>query len=315
MSARAWAAFAAISVIWGVPYLFIKVALDGGLPPLVLAWSRIVLAAAVLLVLAWRAGSLASLRGRWRWLLAFAAAEIAVPFPLIAASEQRIPSSTAAIVIASAPLLVAALSVRFEPAERVDGRRLTGLVIGFFGVVALVGLDLATGSGELLGLAAVLLAALGYAVGPMVLKRHLGDLDPIASMGASLAIAGVVLTPLAVLSWPASPPSGGALASVAVLAFLCTAAALVLMAMLVEEAGPSRALVITYVNPVIAVALGVVFLGESPGAGAIAGLLLILAGSWLATEGRLPAGIASRISRLPGVRRRESGGAGLPDSR
>lgn len=285
MSSRAWLAFAAISLLWGIPYLFIKIAVDGGVPPLLLAWGRIALAAAVLLAIAWRAGTLAPLRGRGRWLLAYAIAELAIPFPLIAFGEQRVASSTAAIVIATAPLIVAFLALRFEPAERLDGHRLAGLLLGLGGVAALVGIDVAGSARELVGVACLLVAACGYAVGPMVLKRHLADLDPIASMGACLTIAGIVLAPLAAASAPAADPTAGALASVVVLGLLCTALALVLMAVLVDEAGPGRALVIAYVNPVIAVALGVVFLGEEPGAGAIAGLAAILAGSWLATRG------------------------------
>jgi drug/metabolite transporter (DMT)-like permease len=285
VSSRAWLAFAAISLLWGIPYLFIKIAVDGGVPPLLLAWGRIALAAAVLLAIAWRAGTLAPLRARGRWLLAFAIAELAIPFPMLGLGEERVASSTAAIVIATAPLIVAVLALRFEPAERVDGRRLAGLLLGLGGVAALVGIDVAGSGRELLGVACVFVAACGYAIGPMVLKRHLADLDPIASMGACLAIAGLVLTPLAVAALPSADPSGGGLASIAVLGLLCTALALVLMAVLVNEAGPGRALVITYVNPVIAVALGVIFLGEEPGAGAIFGLAAILAGSWLATRG------------------------------
>ena len=285
MSSRAWLAFAAISLLWGIPYLFIKIAVDGGVPPLLLAWGRISLGAAVLLALAWRAGTLAPLRGRGRWLLVYAVAELAIPFPMIAFGEERVASSTAAIVIATAPLIVAGLALRFEPAERLEGRRLAGLLVGLGGVAALVGIDVAGSARELLGVASLFVAACGYAIGPMVLKRHLADLDPIASMGVCLAIAGVVLTPLAAAAVPSADPSGGAIASVVVLGLLCTALALVLMAILVNEAGPGRALVITYVNPVIAVALGVIFLGEEPGAGAIVGLAAILAGSWLATRG------------------------------
>jgi drug/metabolite transporter (DMT)-like permease len=301
MSPRAWVAFAVVSTVWGIPYLFIKIAVDGGMPPLALAWCRLVLGAAVLVAIAWRAGTLPALRGRWRWLALFAVAELAVPFPLIAAGERRIDSSTAAIVIATAPLMVALLALRFEPAERVAGRRLVGLLVGLAGVAALVGVHVGAGGGQMLGIAAVLIAALGYAIGPMLLKRHLADLDPIASMGAATGIAALVLTPLAAFSLPSASPSGGALASVVVLGLLCTAAAMVVMAILVAEAGPGRALVVTYVNPVIAVALGVVFLGETPGAGAVAGLLLILAGSWLSTDGRLPPGlmrIGGRATRL-----------------
>ncbi|HWM86445.1 MAG TPA: EamA family transporter, partial [Kofleriaceae bacterium] len=143
MTARAWVAFAVVSTLWGLPYLLIKVALDGGVPPAFLAWSRIVLGAAVLLLLAWRAGVLGALRGRLRWLLAFAVAEIAVPFPLIAIGEQHVDSSLAAILIAAAPLFVALLALRYDAAERAGGRRLAGLIIGVVGVAALVGVDVA----------------------------------------------------------------------------------------------------------------------------------------------------------------------------
>jgi drug/metabolite transporter (DMT)-like permease len=288
VSRRAWIVFAAVSVLWGFPYLLIKIAIDGGVPPLPLAWARIALAAAVLLPIAARAGGLRALRGRGRWLVAFALIEIAIPFSLLPSGERTVASSTAAIVIATAPLLVALLAIRFEPEGRVGGSRLAGLLIGLAGVAALVGVDVGGDLAELRGVAAVLVAALGYAIGPMILKRHLGDLDPTALMAACLAIAALVLTPFAAATLPAAAPSGGAIASLVVLGIFCTAVALVLMAVLINEAGPGRALVVTYVNPVIAVGLGVAFLGESPGPGAIAGLLLILAGSWLATGGRLP---------------------------
>jgi drug/metabolite transporter (DMT)-like permease len=288
MSRRAWGAFAAVSVLWGLPYLFIKIADDGGMPPLDLAWTRIALGAVVLVAISWRAGTLSSVRGHLPWLLAFAVAEIAIPFPMIAAGETHVASSTAAILIATTPLLIAVLSLRFEPSERVTGFRLLGLLAGLAGVVFLVGVDVSGDSGELLGVGAVLIAACGYATGPLILRRKLADLDPTAMMGACLVIAAVLLTPLAAITLPSSAPSAGAFASVVVLGLFCTALALVLMAILIGEAGPSRASVITYINPVIALALGVVFLSEEPGAGTLVGLALILAGSWLATAGPQP---------------------------
>jgi drug/metabolite transporter (DMT)-like permease len=303
MSARAWATFGAVSVLWGIPYLFIKVAVDDGVPPAFLAWVRVVLAAALLLAIAQRAGTLASLRGHWRWLAVFAVAEIAVPFPLIAAGEQHVASSLAAIIIATAPLFVALLALRFDASERVTGRRLVGLLIGLGGVVALMGIDVAGSGDELLGAIAILVAAFCYAVGPMVLKRHLAKLDQRASMGASLALAAVFLTPAVALDPPTAPISGEAIAALIVLGLLCTAAAFVLYGMLITEVGAGRALVVTYINPVIAVALGVAILGERPGAGAIAGLLLILAGSWLSTDGRLPPSPTAIVTRLRARRR------------
>jgi drug/metabolite transporter (DMT)-like permease len=283
MSRRAWLAFAAVSVIWGIPYLFIKVAVDDGVPPAFLAWVRVVIGAAVLVAVAWRAGILRSVRSRLRWLVAFAVVEIVVPFPLIAAGEQYVDSSVAAIIIATAPLFVALLALRFDATERTGGRRLTGLFIGLGGVVALVGVDIAGEADELLGAAALVVAALGYAAGPMILKRHLADLDQRAVMGAGLCVAAVLLAPGAALDPPEAMPSVAALVALAVLGLVCTAAGLVVYGMLVAEAGAGRALVITYVNPVVAVALGVTFLGERPGPGALIGLVLILVGSWLAT--------------------------------
>jgi drug/metabolite transporter (DMT)-like permease len=297
MSARAWAAFAAISTLWGMPYLFIKVAVDDGVPPIVLAWVRVTIAAAILLLLAWRAGVLGPLRGRGKVLLTYAVIEICLPFPLIGYGEQRVSSSLAAIIIAAVPLIVALLALRFDHAERVDRRRFIGLMIGFSGVIALVGIDVAGNARELVGALAILLAAVGYAAGPMLLNRRLGDADARAVMGVSLAMASAVLAVPAVLTAPGEMPGGDGIASVLVLAVFCTALAFTLFGILIAEVGPGRAVVITYVAPIVAVALGVTVLGERIGAGAIAGLLLILAGSWLSTDGRLPPGLTALWSR------------------
>jgi drug/metabolite transporter (DMT)-like permease len=294
VSARAWAAFGAVSVLWGIPYLFIRVAVDGGMSPIFLVWARLTLAAVVVVAMASRAGVLAAVRGRLRWLAVYAVIELDIPFPLIAAGERHVASSLAAIIVAAVPLIIAVIALRFEPSERVNRRRLAGLLVGFGGVIALVGIDIG-GRGELLGAGAILLAAVGYAIGPMILNRHLRDLDPRAIMGAALVISAIVLTPALGFALPSHAPSTAAIVSLAVLVVFCTAAAFVIYATLVKEIGPGRAAVITYVAPVLAVALGVAVLGERPGAGAIAGLLAILAGSWIATGGRLP----PRLGRRP----------------
>jgi drug/metabolite transporter (DMT)-like permease len=309
VSPRAWAAFAAVSTLWGIPYLFIKIAVDDGVPPLFLAWARVTLGAAVLLLLAWHGRVLPSLRGRWRWIGAYAVIEVCIPFPLIAAGEKHVASSLAAILIASVPLIIALLALRFDHAERVGGRRLVGLFIGLAGVVALVGIDVAGRTDELVGALAILGAAVGYAIGPMLLKRHVSDLDPRATMAGALAVAALVLTPFAIATPPSSTPSGDAIVSLVVLGVFCTAAAFVFFGALIAEVGPSKASVITYVAPVVAVTLGVTVLDERPGVGAVAGLLLILAGSWLSTDGRIPPAVAGAGAILR--RRRPSRGRSL----
>ncbi len=285
MTRRAWWAFAVMSVVWGASYLLIKIAINGGITAPDVAWLRVALAAVILMVLAWRAGALPTLSGRWRWVLAYAVAEISIPFPLIAAGEVHIASSLAAIVIASVPLIVTVLSLRFDPSERPTPLRALGLGIGFAGVIALVGLDVAGNSEQLLGALAVLVGAVGYAIGPMLVKLGMEGIDSRAAMGASLLIATVILAPFAAVDTPSRTPTLGAFAAVAALGVFCTALAFVVYTVLVREAGTGRATIITYINPLVAVVLGVTLLGERPGPSALAGLVLILAGSWLSTGG------------------------------
>jgi drug/metabolite transporter (DMT)-like permease len=293
VSARAWAGFLGLSVLWGVPYLFIKVAVDDGVPPIFLAWVRVTLAAIVLLGLAWRAGTLRSPRGQRTWVVGYAILEICLPFPLIGAGERHVSSSLTAILIAAVPTFIALLSLRFQPEERLTRTRAAGLAVGFGGVIALVGLDIGGDSDELLGAGAILLAAFGYACGPMIYQRRFSGLDVRATMGAALAAAAVILAPFA-LTNPPDELTGDAAISLVVLGIFCTAAAFALFALLIVWIGAARTSIITYVAPVVALACGVAFLDESIGPGTIVGLVLIIAGSWLSTDGRLPTSALAR---------------------
>lgn len=288
MNTRAKIAFAAISILWGIPYLLIKIAVDAGITPAFLAWARVVLGAAILLAISNRKGFGEIVRKRWKWIALFALAEIVIPFPLMAVGEQHVDSSVAAILIASAPLFVALLALRFDHTERVGGWRLAGLLIGLAGVVMFVGIDFAGRRDELLGALAILVCAFFYAVGPMVLKKKLSDLDPRSSMGISLVFGALMLTPLVALDPPRAVPSSVGIGAVVGLGVLCTAAAFVAYGVVIAEAGAGRALIVTYINPVIAVGAGMLVRGERPGAGAVIGLVLILTGSWIATGGKLP---------------------------
>ena len=283
MSFRAWAAFAALCVIWGIPYFLIKVAVVE-VPPLLIAWCRVVLATAVLLPVAWQRGALGSLRGHTAALCAFALAEFAIPFAAISYAEQWISSSVTGILIATVPLWVVLLARSFGVHEPLGMRRMIGLAMGFIGVVALLGFGTISGPWGWAGVACMLLAALGYGVGPLIIQRHLRDLDAVGPLAMSLAVAAVLLTLPAMRVLPAHWPSAAALASVAVLGVLCTAIAMLLMFYLVNHAGASRASLITYINPAVASLLGIALLDERLGAGGIAAFAMILAGSWLASR-------------------------------
>ena len=300
MSPRGWVLFASMSVIWGVPYLFIKIAVDE-LSAGFVAWSRVAMAAAILLPIAWRTGALRGLSVRW--LVAFAFVEITIPFPLIAFGEENLSSSLTAILIAAVPLMVAFLALRFDHSERPSRTRLVGMLVGLAGVTVLVGVDVVGSTAELLGAGAILVATMGYAAGPMIVKNRFASADPIGPIAGALGIATLLLLPAGLAGRPMEAPSGDVIASMLVLGFVCTAIAFLIFFRLITEVGPGRATVITYVNPVVALGLGVAILGESVTAGAVVGLLLILAGSWLSTDGRLPPGLGATVARLRHPRR------------
>ncbi|MBV9094672.1 MAG: EamA family transporter [Streptosporangiaceae bacterium] len=281
MSRRGWVLFAAMGVIWGIPYLLIKVA-DGGVSVPVLVCTRVALGSALLLPVAIRGGHLRALRGHVRWLAAFTAVEIVGPFAALSTAERRLPSSTSGLLVAAVPIFSALLAIVFRSGDRLTPVRWAGLAIGLGGVAVLAGPG--AGRGDALPVALVLLTALGYSIGPLIANRKLAALPPVAVNAACLGAAAVVYAPAAALTWPRSVPSPQVLAALAALGVVCTAAAFLVFFRLIAEVGPARATVITYVNPAVAVALGVIVLGEHLTAAIGVSFVLILGGSVLATR-------------------------------
>jgi drug/metabolite transporter (DMT)-like permease len=279
MSRRGLLLFLAMSVIWGIPYLLIKVAVrELSAPQLVFA--RTAPAALLLLPIAWRRGYLGPLWRHWRAVLAYSAIELAGPWFLLSSAEKRLSSSVSGLLIATVPLIGACLAVAVGTEDRLDRRRLAGLLIGLAGVAALVGVDLH--GTDLVAVGEATLTAVGYAIGPMIISRRFSDMPGLGLVAASLALTAVGYAPIALVTFP-HHVSGEVLASVAVLTVVCTALAFLLFFTLIVEVGPARATVITFVNPAIAVTLGVVLLGEPFTLGIAVGFPLILAGSILAT--------------------------------
>jgi drug/metabolite transporter (DMT)-like permease len=281
LSRRGWALFAAMSVIWGIPYLLIKVA-DGGVPVPVLVLARVGIGAALLLPLAVRRRQLGALRPHWRWLAAFAAVEIITPWLLLSDAERRLSSSMSGLLVASVPIIVVVFARLTGGTERLTPIRWAGLLAGLGGVALLAGPTAAGGNAR--SITEVLLVAVCYATGPLIASRKLGDLPPLGMTAVCLGLAAIVYAPVAALTWPAAMPSGRVLGSLAGLAVVCTALAFILFFRLIAEVGPARASVITYVNPAVAVALGVSVLGERFTPSMAGAFALILGGSVLATR-------------------------------
>jgi drug/metabolite transporter (DMT)-like permease len=283
MSRRGWLLFAIMGVVWGVPYLMIKVAVTG-LTPAALVFSRTAIAALMLAPIAAARGQVRPVLRRWRPLLVFTAVEMAVPWYLLAHAEQRLSSSLSGLLIAAVPM-VGALVGRLTGAERLGPRRLVGLAIGLAGVAALVGLDV--GRGDLIACLEMAGVVVGYAVGPFILVRYLTDAPGLGVVAGSLVLTMIAYAPVALGQLPARLPGLDVLGAVAVLAVVCTAVAFLCFFALIDEAGPVRATVIPYLNPAVAVTLGVLLAGEPFTVGIAVGFVLVLVGSVLAT-GRSP---------------------------
>lgn len=277
--------FAAMSVIWGVPYLLIKVAVDD-LGPVLLVFCRTGLGALILVPVALARGELAVVMTRWRPLLVYTSVELALPWLLLTVAEQRLPSSMAALLIATVPLIGLVLVWSLGERGSFGGRSVAGMLIGLAGVAALVGFDVA--GAELPSAAMVVGVATCYAAGPVIFARRLSDLPGLGVAAASLAICAVGFAPFAAVRLPERAPTATALLAIISLGTVCTALAFVLFFALIAEIGPVRATVFTYVNPAVAVVVGVAFLDEPFGPATAAGFALVLIGSALATTRRPP---------------------------
>ena len=281
MTRRGWALFAAMAFIWGIPYLLIKIAI-GELTPASLVMLRTAIGAALLLPVAAARGWLAPLVPYWRWVLVYTIVEVSLPWFLLADGERRLSSSLTGLLIAAVPLIAAVLQLLTRGDDRLDRRRVLGLLVGVIGVAVLVGLNVSLK--DLGAVAEVGLVAVGYAAGPIIIARRLPSLPAVGVVAASLVLTALFYAPLALPQLPKAMPSSKVLLAVLVLAVVCTALAFLVFFALIGEVGPVRATVITYFNPAVALLLGVAVLREPFTLGAVVGFSLILAGSVLATR-------------------------------
>lgn len=287
MERRDWIQFGALAAMWGASYLFIKVALEDVSPAMVV-FVRTGLAALVLLPFALGSNALAGLRGRLWPVAVLALVQVAAPFMLISAGEEHISSSLAGILVATAPIFTFLLATGLDQDERADGVALAGVALGIAGVVLLLGVDAGGGTAVLAGGLMVVLASLGYALGSFYLKRRFAGVAPLGTVTATMAASALMALPLAALTAPHEAPSIDALGSLAALGILGTGISFVIFYTLIARIGASRTSLVAYVAPGFAVLYGVVLLDESFGAATLAGLVMIVGGSWIAAEGRLP---------------------------
>ena len=281
MTRRALILFALMSVIWGIPYLFIRIAVTEITPATMVLW-RTLIAAAILLPIALVRTDLRPVMARWRWVVAFAAVEIAIPWVALGSAEQHISSSLAGLLIAGVPLVGVAIALATGGTDQFGPVGLLGMLIGIAGVALIVGADF--GATDTTALIQMGVVVVGYALGPAILARRLDGLPTVGVMAVSLTLVAIVFVPIGISQSPTEMPSANVLISVVVLATVCTAAAFLLFGALIDAIGPVRATVITYVNPAVAAVLGVVVLSETFTVPMAIGFALVIAGSMLATR-------------------------------
>jgi len=277
--------FLALGVAWGIPYLFIKIAV-AELDPAMVVLARSGLAAILLLPLALYRKEVAPVLRRWKPMLAYTIIEIIVPWYFLSSAEQHLPSSTAGLLLAAVPLAGVAVAFFMGRPAKLSPLNWAGILLGMLGVAALVGLDI--GGSDLFAVAQVAVVVVGYAVGPAILSRWIPELPGVGVVAVSLAGATLFYLPVVLFTggWPTELPSTQVIVAIIVLAVVCSALAFLLMVGLIAEIGPMRATTITYVNPAVAILAGVIFLHEKVSVWTIVGFALVLAGSWLVTQRR-----------------------------
>ena len=289
MSRRGWLLFLAMGVIWGLPYLLIRVAVRQ-IDPALLVFVRTAGGALLLAPFAVRRGALGPLLRHWKPVVAYTVVELGVPWLLLFQAERRLSSSLAGLLIAAVPIVGAVLA-QLTGTDRLDRRRVTGLAVGIAGVAVLVGFDV--GASSAWAAASLVVVACGYALGPWILSRHLSQLPAMSVVLASLVLCACAYGPAVAFVLPTRALSTSVVLSMAGLTLVCTALAFVLFFALIAEVGALRATVITYVNPAVAVALGVGVLGERFTVGTAVGFVLILGGRFLATRPLRPQSAAA----------------------
>ncbi len=288
-SSRAFLLFAGLGVAWGIPYLLIKIAVDE-LHPTTLVLSRVVIASLVMVPLAVSRGALAGALRHWRAVVVYAVIEIVLPWFFLTDAERHLPSSLTGLLIAGVPIVGVVIALVTRRSEHLGARGALGLGIGFAGVALLVGFEsgATSGGGEAQAVGELAVVILCYAIGPVIMARHLADAPATGVIALSLLTATAIYAVPGVAHAPDRWPSASVTASAVGLGLICTAAALMLFFALVAEVGALRSTLVTYLNPAVAVAAGAIVLDEPITWLTAAGFVLVLAGSALASR-RAPA--------------------------
>jgi len=287
MSRKSTLIFALVGVLWGIPYLFIKVAVDEdtGYAPAIVVFGRVLIGAAILIPLAIRDRSIFDAFRGIKYVAFYALLEMVIPWILIGTAEQKISSGLAGLLIASVPIWSNLITYFQGDKDALKANRIVGIGIGFLGVVLIVGIETFTGSSDPLSILMVIIAAIAYSYAIIMIRNKLPDVSGIAINGVAMALTAIFYLPFTIALWPDHTVSPEATYSVIALGIFSTGLAFAIFFSLIADIGPTRASLVTYWNTAIAVLLGVIILSEPLTVGLGIGLPLVMLGSWLVNRG------------------------------
>ena len=283
MSRKSALIFALVGFLWGIPYLFIKVAVDeeNGYAPAIVVFGRVLIGAAILIPLAIRDRSIFGAFRGIKYVAVYALLEMVIPWILIGTAEQKISSGLAGLLIASVPIWSNLITYFQGDKDALKANRIVGISIGFLGVVLIVGIETLTGSSDPLSILMVIVSAIAYAYAVIMIRNKLPDVSGIAINAVAMVLTAIFYLPFTIALWPDHAVSREATYSVIALGIFSTGIAFAFFFTLMADIGPTRASVVTYWNTAIAVVLGVIILSEPITVGIGIGLPLVMLGSWL----------------------------------
>jgi drug/metabolite transporter (DMT)-like permease len=283
LSRRSLTLFLFVGFLWGIPYMFMKVAVDT-FSPSVIVFGRVIIGASILIPIALKQGTVREILKGWKYVLPYACAEMIGPWYLISSAEAEISSGLAGLLVATVPIWATVFASINGDKTVWHNTRLFGLVFGFAGLVALVGIESITGNSSIKAISMVLIASILYAYAVNMITAKLPGVSGIALNGVAMGIAAVFFAPFAIKQWPTSAIPTNAVWSIIGLGVLCTALAFVLFFIVMTDIGPARASLVTYINTAFAVVLGVLILSEPLTLGIMVGLPMVLVGSYFASR-------------------------------
>ncbi|MGI9226394.1 MAG: DMT family transporter [Candidatus Nanopelagicaceae bacterium] len=275
--------FIFVGFLWGVPYLFMRVAVRE-FDPSVVVFGRVVIGAAILFPIAIRRGVVKETLRGFKWILAYAIFEMCGPWYLITHAETKINSGLAGLLVATVPIWSTIYSSLAGDKTVWHAKRLMGIIIGFIGLVLIVGIETISGSADAFSVFQTVLAAILYSTAMAIILKGMPNGDGVAINAIAMAITAIIFAPAALTSLPTEMPSLNATASLIGLGVLSTGVAFMIYFTLIKEIGQARGSLVTYLNTAFAVVLGVIILGEPLTIGILTGLPLVLLGSYFASR-------------------------------